>query len=307
MHSAFPGIDEDVHRSLVVRFGPDVDAWLDELPRALSSLAERWQVEVGALIPGGRMSVVIRCRTADGRPAVLKVTPDKARLATEAAALERWTTPHSPSVLGVDEKVGALLLEAIEPGTPLIDSLAYPPLERVAELLTSLHATGVPDPSFPSLARRVAYLFDMASRTYTRRPDLADVVSQDLYERERRLAARLAEQVSPTALLHGDLTPRNILDGGGQRGLVAVDPAPCLGDDVSFDAVDLLLWQADDVETITARAADLALAIEVAADRLVDWCTAFAGMVALELAEENESPNKRTEALVRLAARAPRR
>jgi hypothetical protein len=61
----------------------------------------------------------------------------------------------------------------------------------VAELLTSLHATGVPDPAFRSLARHVAYLFDSAFRTYTRRPELADVVSQDLYERERRLGARL--------------------------------------------------------------------------------------------------------------------
>jgi Aminoglycoside/hydroxyurea antibiotic resistance kinase len=173
---------------------------------------------------------------------VLKVTPDKARLATEAAALERWTTPHSPSVIAIDGSVGALLLEAI----------------------------------------------DMASRTYTRRPELAGVVSQDLYERGRRLAFRLAEQVSPAALLHGDLTPRNILDGGTQRGLVAIEPAPCLGD-LSFDAIDLVLWQADDVNMIVARAEELAAAIALPVSRLVDWCTAFAGMVAGELAEAGDA------------------
>lgn len=307
MHPTVPNIDEGVRLSLVTRFGPGVDAWLDELPRVLSPLATRWEIELGALIPQGRMSVVIRCRTTDGRPAMLKATPDKARLVNEAAALGRWTTPHCPSVLAVDQNVGALLLEAIEPGTPLLDSSSYPRLESVAELLTSLHATGVPDPSFPSLAQRVAYLFDMASRTYTRRPELADVLSQDLYERERRLAARLAEQVSPTALLHGDLTPRNILDGGAQRGLVAIDPAPCLGDDLSFDAVDLLLWQADDVDVVAARAEELARAIAVPADRLVDWCTAFAGMVALELAEDDDGSMNRIEALVGLAARTPTR
>jgi streptomycin 6-kinase len=42
-------------------------------------------------------------------------------------------------------------------------------------------------------------------------------------------------------VLHGDLTPSNILDGGAERGLVAMDPAPCLGD-AAFDAVDLILW-----------------------------------------------------------------
>ncbi|HLQ33210.1 MAG TPA: hypothetical protein VK457_11020 [Chloroflexota bacterium] len=34
---------------------------------------------------------------------------------------------------------------------------------------------------------------------------------------------------------------------------VAIDPAPCLGD-AAFDTVDLILWQADDRETIQARA-----------------------------------------------------
>jgi streptomycin 6-kinase len=307
MHRAVPSIDDGQRRWLVARFGAGVDAWLDELPQVLSSLATRWQVELGAPIPQGRMSVVVRCRIADGRAAVLKITPDKARLATEAAALERWATPHVPAVLAVDERVGALLLEAIEPGTPLIESMAYPRLQSVAELLTSLHVTGVPDASFPRLAHRVAYLFDMASRTYTRRPDLGDVVSPDLYERGRRLGTRLAEHVLPTALLHGDLTPRNILDGGTQRGLVAIDPAPCLGDDVSFDAVDLLLWQAADADTIEARAAELTPAIDVAPSRLLDWCTAFAGMVALELSETNDVPSERVEALVTLAARAPTR
>ena len=83
------------------------------------------------------MSVVIRCRMADARAAVLKISPDRIRLANEAAALERWTTVHTPSVLAIDGSVGALLLEAIEPGTPLLDSPTYPRLESVAELLTA--------------------------------------------------------------------------------------------------------------------------------------------------------------------------
>ena len=48
-------------------------------------------------------------------------------------------------------------------------------------------------------------------------------------------------------MLHGDLTPGNILDGGTERRLVAIDPAPCLGD-AAFDAVDLILWQAGNLD-----------------------------------------------------------
>ena len=110
-----------------------------------------------------------------------------------------------------------------------------------------------------------------------------------------------------TALLHGDLTPNNILDGGNQRGLVAIDPAPCLGDDLAFEAVDLLFWLADDADLIAKRAERLAPAINVDARRLLDWCTAFAGMVALELAEAQNNPRERIEALVTLANLAPTR
>jgi streptomycin 6-kinase len=116
---------------------------------------------------------------------------------------------YTPSVLAVDESVGALVLEAIEPGTPLVESPTYPDMGSVAELLTSLHATGAPDPSYPPLAQHVAYLFNSGTRPYERRPELVDVVPLELYERGRRLATRLVGHVLPTALLHGDLTPNN--------------------------------------------------------------------------------------------------
>lgn len=300
-----PTIDDGARQRLTARFGADVGAWFDELPTVLSALAERWQLSFDSLIPRGSMSVVIRCRMSDGRPAALKVSPDRTRLANEGAALARWTTVHTPSVLAVDESVGALLIEAIEPGTPLVDSPTYPDMESVAELLTSLHSTGVPDASYPPLAEHVAYLFNSGTKPYERRPELVDVVPAELYERGRQLATRLVEDVSPTALLHGDLTPNNILGGGNQRGLVAIDPAPCLGDDLAYEAIDLLLWQADDANLIAARAEQLAPAIDVDARRLLDWCTAFAGMVALELAEATNTPPERIEALVTLADQAP--
>jgi streptomycin 6-kinase len=83
---------------------------------------------------------------------------------------------------------------------------------------------------------------------------------------------------------------------------VAIDPAPCLGD-ATFDAVDLLLWQADDLATIEGRAKQLAAATSADAHRLLAWCTAFAGMAALELASTPATPRHRVEAAVALANR----
>jgi streptomycin 6-kinase len=301
--SSLAGLD-DAHRRLAARFGAEIESWFDELPGVLSTLAERWQIEIASIVPRGSMSVVIRCRVRGGRPAVLKVAPERVRLAHEAAALERWTTVHTPSVLAVDESVGALLIEAIEPGTALSELPLYPELERIAELLTALHEPRVTDPSYPPLSHRVAHLFDAGTRPYERHPELLELIAPELYERGHRLAVRLADDSSPTTLLHGDLTPSNILDGGAERGLVAVDPSPCLGD-AAFDAVDLLFWQADDVDTIAERAELLAPTVGMDADRMLDWCTAFAAMVALELAEAPNTSEQRIQALVTLSTQAP--
>jgi streptomycin 6-kinase len=301
--SSIPELDDELRRRLRRRFGSAIDAWFDELPLVLNDLGERWDIAWDTLIQRGSMSVVIRCRTADGRPAVLKASPERDRVAHEAGALASWKTTHVPAVLAVDESVGALLIEAIEPGTPLVEWAAYPSLESLVALLTSLHEDCVPDPRYRPVADHIAYLFDSGRKNYERRPDLAGLIPLELYERGRHLAMRLAADATPSVLLHGDLTPVNVLDGGEERGLVAVDPAPCLGDP-AFDAIDLVLWRADDVETIAARAEQLAPAIGAEVGRLVDWCVAFAGMIALEMAEAADSPRERIEPFVALASRA---
>jgi streptomycin 6-kinase len=157
------------------------------------------------------------------------------------------------------------------------------------------------------VAQRVEYLFDSSARQYLRHPELADVLPPSLYERGRRLAMRLAQDAqdaSPAVLLHGDLTPSNILDGGDERHLVAIDPAPCLGD-AAFDAVDLIFWQAEDLGTIETRAEQVAAAIGADAERLLAWCTAFAGMTALELARSPGTSRERVATALALAAQAP--
>ncbi len=294
-------IDAGARQRLTARFGSGVEVWFDELPGLLTALGERWRVELGSPIPRGSVSVVFHCRMADGRRAVLKASPDRARLAFEAAALGVWDTGHTPAVIALDEHVAALLIEAIEPGTPLSVSSAYPAAESVAELLSSLHLSGVSHGSYPTVAHRVDYLFDASAKLYQRHPELVALIPPDLYQRGHERATRLAQHNSPTVLLHGDLTPSNILDGGAERGLVAIDPAPCLGDP-AFDAVDLILWQADDLAMIEARAEQLAAISGLGVRRLLAWCSAFAGMVALELASQGKNHGARIQTLLTLAS-----
>jgi len=300
MGATVPHIDVGTRHRLTARFGSEVGAWCDELPGQLAALADRWRFELDSPIARGSVSAVFRCRMTDGRRVVLKASPDRARLAFEAAALDAWDTVHTPSVIAFDDQLAALLLESIEPGTPLILSVAYPAAERLAELVNSLHSSDV-ERSYPTVADRVGYLFDSSAKLYERHPELSALVVPDLYARGRERATRLAHHDLPIVLLHGDLTPSNILDGGAERGLVAIDPAPCLGD-AAFDAVDLILWNADDLGMIEARAEELAAAADLDSRRLLDWCSAFAGMCALELASKENVSNARIEALLELAS-----
>ena len=302
MNVAGPTVDEGMRKRLVARYGSAVEEWLDGLPGLLAGFAERRGFAFGSPIPRGSMSAVFHGRMADGRPAVLKASPDRTRLAVEAAALQSWNTAHTPAVIALDESIAALLIEAIEPGTPLVVSSAHPAAEDVAELMSALHETGVADRSWPTVADRIDHLFDSSLKLYEWHPELVDLIPRNLYERGRRLAMRLAQDDLPTVLLHGDLTPSNILDGGAERGLVAIDPAPCLGD-AAFDAVDLILWEADDPATIEARAEQLAGASGLNAQRLLDWCSAFAGMSALEVAGQAIRQG-RVDAFTQLAVRA---
>src|SRR5438045_9763455 len=142
-------------------------------------------------------------------------------------------------------------------------------------------------------------------KNYERRPDLAEPIPHELYERGRQLAIQLAADAAPTVLLHGDLTAVNVLDGGGLRGLVAIDPAACLGDP-AYDAIDLLVWRADDIATVQARATQLATDIDLDVTRVLDWCLAFAALFALDLVGTSDDWRARAAALLARASAEPR-
>jgi streptomycin 6-kinase len=242
--------------------GPAFDAWWESLPQRTAALAERWGLELGEPIPRGNTSLLIRCRRA-AHPAVLKLSPDVELAAEEARALRAWEP--SGRVPAVWEYEGdAVLLEAVEPGTPIGDGPRRD-AEEPRALLDGLHAA--PSEGFPPLAERVEFI-------YAHWIPRVRGVSVAEMERARELARDLAATYEgPPALLHGDLHLGNVLDSA--RGLVAIDPRACAGDP-DFDAVDFVLWDAAGRREAEARVPALATDPE----RLLGWCAAFVPLIA---------------------------
>lgn len=106
------------------------------------------------------------------------------------------------------------------------------------------------------------------------------MVSADLVEESLVKARELAVRPGRRVLLHCDLHPGNVLDGGDGRGPVAVDPRACVGDP-AFDLIDWVFAEGGDESTLTRRAGWLAGEACVDPDSLIHWCRCTAVLVSI--------------------------
>lgn len=234
---------------MVRRFGPGVRSWLDGLPALVAGLCRDWGLEVVRPLSGGTSHALL-CDRA-GAPVVLKVTPEPLLAVQEHTALRAWEpSPRVVRALRADPARGALLLEGLVPGTPAQDQ------PGLAGVLRALHVQ--PPEGFPPLAERVDFVFGVLRGRYPGDHDAAHATA----------AALARDRVTPT-LLHGDLHFGNVLDAGA-RGLVAIDPRPCVGDP-AVDAVDFA-YASPDLRDGIERWSSV-----VDGDRLAAWCAVFAG------------------------------
>jgi len=293
----------DARTRLVARFGVAAEVWCDELPGLIDVLTRAWSLRVNAVLPGGANSVVLSCVSDDHEAFVLKVTPDLTVAAEEAAALSVWTAcQHVVALADSDLARGALLLESVRPGQKLSDDPDGWSLDDVAPMLAELwqpHLIGS-NLGLPELSDRVNLVFALAQRRLQRWPAVHARIGPAVVERSHALAGELAVE-GPVGLVHGDLHPGNVLRAEGKRGVVAIDPRPCWGDQAT-DAVDWMLSDVVDEPGLDRRIDWLARnvpAVEPA--RMRAWCQAFAVIVAASmLARRDDDPVG--EFLLRLAA-----
>lgn len=242
-------------RAFVARTFDDEDRrWLAALPRVEGALAERWSLELDVELGGGTLASVRAARCADGGEAVLKVGAPWSRAVDEAVALRHLAGRGVPAVIASDDEVHALLLERIRPGTHLEPGDA----DAAADVLRRLHAS--PPPGLPSLATIARRRIDQAVDQGRASPRKAAWA--------RRAVDRLDESGEDEAtLVHGDFDDRNLLVCG-QRGLVAIDLLPCVGD----PAYDAASWaHADRRPGRRGRFEAIVAATGLPRERVRDW------------------------------------
>lgn len=269
-------LDTVARQRLLDRFGPGAEPWCDGLAGLVAACCLRWGLELDEALSGGTSRVFLG-RQHDGRPVVLKLTPDLSIAASEAVALRAWArTRHAVDLLESGLEAGALLLERVTPGTKAATSPGLPPFGDFAELLTGLRDVHWQDPAaLRSSAEGVEFIYGLIARR-AGDPYVSRFVPPGMVARGHVLARELTASTNDYGLVHGDLHLLNVLDGGPARRLVAIDPRPSYGDR-AWDAIDIALARVTSMDELDDRISRItALVPGLNAGRLRQWCQATA-------------------------------
>lgn len=282
-------IPRDFARRMNELYGEEGVRWLDHLPFLLAELAQRWALTVLPPFQGLTYNYVAPAVRADGSGVVLKVGVPNPELLTEMQALRLYEGRGIAQLLEADPERGSLLLERLQPGTPLAslsdDSAATSIAAQVMRQLWRPLPAGHP---FPTVAKWAAGLQRLRERFDGGTGPLPAL----WVARAEGLFAELIDSMDEPVLLHGDLHHHNILAAQRQPWL-ALDPKGVAGEP-AYEVGALLrnpmlgILDAPDVRAIMARRVDqLAEALGLDRKRLVGWGVAQAVLSAWWMLEDH--------------------
>lgn len=251
---------------------PDGDDWLEKLPEAArqavelsGSTAERVQV------PGGRSSLVVLVRRADGSPAVLKLAPARARPESERAALATWDGRGAVRLLDPAPGEGALLLERLHPDVSVRSLPEARALLEAADTLRRLWVEPPPGCPFETVEGRTGRQAAAMAASAAADPSLAPLVDAALAARAELLTAPPEHR-----LLHGTFRQSKVL-AGDRVPWLAVGPDPVVGEH-AFDLARLVRDRVEDLIAVSSGASTtrrrvkrLAESLDVDQERLRGW------------------------------------
>ncbi|MFG3517891.1 aminoglycoside phosphotransferase family protein [Streptomyces bobili] len=249
---------------------PDGDDWLEKLPETVrEAVAPRELTVERVQVPGGRSSLVVLVRCADGTPAVLKLAPPRFRPEAERAALTEWDGLGAVQLLEGPMEEGVLLLERLHPD---VSVRSLPEAKALLEAAGTLRRLWV-DPPAGHVFETVAERTGRQAGAMRARADaeVGPLVDAALAAREELLAAPPEHR-----LLHGTFRQSKVL-AGERMPWLAVGPDPVVGE-CAFDLARLVRDRVEDLiaspsgaATTRRRVKRLAESLEVDQERLRGW------------------------------------
>ncbi|WP_405950941.1 aminoglycoside phosphotransferase family protein [Streptomyces prunicolor] len=253
---------------------PSGDDWLEKLPEVAQQAVDLRELTVERVqVPGGRSSLVVLMRWADGTPAVLKLAPRRARPESERAALARWGGLGAVQLVEPFAAEGVLVLERLHPDVSVRSLPEAKALLEAAGTLRRLWVEPPGDHAFETVAERTGRQARVMrdSGSGSSGAEVASLVSAALEAREALLAAP-----PEVRLLHGTFRQSKVL-AAERVPWLAVGPDPVVGE-CAFDLARLVRDRVEDLiatpsgaSTTRRRIKRLAESLDVDQERLRGW------------------------------------
>lgn len=213
-------------RTIVDVFKTEGIDWLERLPVLLAEYAERWRLSVYPPFEPLSYNYVAPAVQADGSQVVLKVGVPNPELQTEIEALRLYDGHGIVRLLEADPTRGAMLLERLTPGTPLVTLSDDEQATLIAaQVMRQLWRPVPSDHPFPSVQKWAMGL----QRLREHFGGGTGPFPATLVEAAEQIFAELLASTAEPVLLHGDLHHWNILAAERQPWL-AIDPKGVVGE-----------------------------------------------------------------------------
>ncbi len=219
-------IPDDFSQAMVTLHGAEGVDWLNRLPEILATCEQQWSITIGAPFPNLSYHYVAQATRADGNLAVVKVCSPTGEFTQESEAPRLFAGRGMAQLLECSHDHEALLLEALQPGTPLSsveDDEAATSI--AASVMRQFWRPVPPEHPFPTVAdwgrgfSRLREHYEGGHGPFPPR----------LLEQAETLFAELSASMAEPVLLHGDLHHENILAAERQPWL-AIDPKGLIGE-----------------------------------------------------------------------------
>lgn len=290
-------------RKFIDLYGARGAAWVEAFPGTLERLLGRWGLTPGETFAYVGYAYVARVELPGGLPAVLKVAPPGSEFVNEIAALRLYDGRGAVRVLDCDPGVAALLLERLEPGTPLadMDDDAHA-TEIAAGVMRELWRPLPPGHAFPTVER----WGQAFGRIRAAHGGGSGPVPLELFEKGERLYFELCATAARPVLLHGDLHHWNILASRRDPWL-AIDPKGVAGEPAYETGALLrnrLRLEPNLLRLTERRAGQLADELGLDRQRILGWAFAQGVLSALWTLEGHGAIDEEQLALPRALAGA---
>lgn len=294
-------VPDRLARTIIDLYEDEGSAWLERLPALIAACEERWGLVVSPAFPNLSYNYVAPAASATGEPVVLKLGVPNPELTSEAAALHLYNGQGCARLIAADVKIGALVIERLQPGMPLQALTDDREATSIAaQVMRQLWRPAPIDHPFPTVAgwaqglARLRASFDGGTGPFPMR----------LVEQAEALFSELIASTDSEVVLHGDLHHENILSAD-RAAWLAIDPKGVVGD-AGYEVGALLRNRLDidhNLKRLLARRVDQ-LAEELAIDRarLAGWGAAGTVLSAWWEWEDHGSYNDETIAIATIVA-----